>query len=106
MRDFSGFGRPLGIGPPGTKITGRCPKASAPMNRPGTILSQMPSVSAASNMPWVSATAVDSAITSRLNSDSSMPGWPWVTPSHMAGVPPANCATAPTSSAACLISGG
>jgi len=26
---------------------------------------------------------------------SSMPGWPWVTPSHMAGVPPANCATEP-----------
>ncbi len=106
MRDFSALGRPLGIGPPGTNTTGKWPNASAPMNRPGTILSQMPRHKAASNMPWVSATAVESAITSRLNSDSSMPGWPWVTPSHIAGVPPANCATAPTSSAACLISGG
>jgi hypothetical protein len=30
-------------------------------------------------------TAVAMAITSRENSDNSMPGWPWVTPSHMAG---------------------
>jgi hypothetical protein len=30
-------------------------------------------------------------------------GWPWVTPSHMAGVPPANCATAPASRAASLM---
>jgi hypothetical protein len=28
---------------------------------------------------------------------SSMPGSPWVTPSHMAGVPPANWPTEPTS---------
>ena len=69
-------------------------------------MSQMPSKAAPSNMPWLSATAVDSAIVSRLNSDSSMPGSPWVTPSHMAGTPPANCATAPTSRAASLISSG
>jgi hypothetical protein len=37
------------------------------------------------------------AMASRENSDSSMPGWPCVTPSHMAGAPPANWATAPTS---------
>jgi hypothetical protein len=36
--------------------------------------------------------AVAMAITSRENSDSSMPGWPCVTPSHMAGTPPATCA--------------
>ena len=36
------------------------------------------------------ATAVAMAITSRENSDSSIPGWPWVTPSHIAGTPPAN----------------
>jgi hypothetical protein len=53
-----------------------------------------------------SATAVAIAITSRLNSDSSMPGWPCVTPSHIAGTPPANCATAPTSRAPSLISSG
>ncbi len=43
--------------------------------------------------------AVDMAITSRLASDSSMPGSPWVTPSHMAGTPPATCAAAPISRA-------
>jgi hypothetical protein len=35
------------------------------------------------------------AITSRENSDSSMPGRPWVTPSHIAGTPPATCTVAP-----------
>ena len=97
---------PEGIGPAGTKITGRWPNASAPISRPGTILSQMPRHSAASNTSWVSATAVAIAITSRLNSDSSMPGMPCVTPSHIAGTPPANCATAPASRAAILISAG
>ena len=46
------------------------------------------------------------AITSRENSDSSMPGWPWVTPSHMAGTPPATWAMPPASFAACLIRAG
>jgi hypothetical protein len=46
------------------------------------------------------------AITSRENSDSSMPGSPWVTPSHMAGTPPANCATAPAPRTACLMMAG
>jgi len=53
-----------------------------------------------------SAIAVDMAITSRLNSDRSIPSWPWVTPSHMAGTPPANCAVAPALAAASLINGG
>ncbi len=57
-------------------------------------------------MSWDSATAVDIAITSRLNRDSSMPSRPWVTPSHMAGTPPATWATPPASRAACLISAG
>ena len=74
--------------------------SSAPISRPGTILSHTPRHSVASNMLCDSAIAVDIAITSRLNSDSSMPGWPCVTPSHMAGTPPANCATAPASRAA------
>ncbi|MND84268.1 hypothetical protein D3C80_761570 [compost metagenome] len=94
------------IGPPGTKIIGRWPKRSAPIIRPGTILSQMPSSSAPSNMLWDSATAVDNAITSRLGRLSSMPGSPWVTPSHMAGVPPANWPTEPISRRAFLISSG
>jgi len=42
------FGRPDDIGPAGTKITGRCPKASAPITRPGTILSHTPRQRAAS----------------------------------------------------------
>ena len=74
MRAFSLFGTPEGIGPPGTKMVGRWPNVSAPISRPGTILSQTPRHSVASNMSCDSATAVDIAMTSRLNSDSSMPG--------------------------------
>ena len=76
------------------------------MSSPGTILSHTPSARTASNMLCDRATAVLIAITSRLNSESSMPGWPWVMPSHIAGTPPANWATAPTSRAASLISFG
>ena len=57
-------------------------------------------------MLWDSATAVAMAMASRLNSDSSMPGWPWVTPSHIAGTPPANWAVAPTARAADLMRSG
>ena len=53
-----------------------------------------------------SAMAVAMAMTSRENSDKSMPGWPWVTPSHMAGTPPATCAVAPASRAATRMSPG
>jgi hypothetical protein len=67
---------------------------------PGTILSHTPRQMAASNMSWLSAMAVACAITSRLNSDNSIPGRPWVTPSHMAGTPPATCAVAPARRAA------
>jgi len=45
-------------------------------------------------------------MTSRLNSDNSMPVWPWVTPSHMAGTPPATWAVAPASRAAIRINPG
>ena len=41
---FSLLGRPEVIGPPGTKIAGRWPKLSAAITRPGTILSQTPSI--------------------------------------------------------------
>ena len=104
--DLSSLGRPEGIGPPGTRIEGRCPKCSAPITRPGTILSQIPSSTAASKTSCVRATAVPIAMTSRLKSDSSIPGCPWVTPSHIAGTPPANCAVAPTSRTASLITSG
>ena len=80
-------------------MVGRWPNLSAPISKPGTILSQMPSISAPSYIAWLSATAVLSAITSRLKSDSSMPVSPCVTPSHIAGVPPATCAVAPISRA-------
>jgi hypothetical protein len=52
----------------------------------------MPRHTTASNMSCESAIAVACAITSRENSDSSMPARPWVTPSHIAGTPPATCA--------------
>ena len=69
-------------------------------------MSQTPSISAASNMSCDSAIALAMAITSRLNSDSSMPARPWVMPSHMAGTPPANWATPPASRTAALICSG
>ena len=56
--------------------------------------------------PVPAGTAVDSAITSRLNRLSSMPGRPWVTPSHIAGTPPATCATAPCRRASSRITAG
>ena len=76
MRLFSVFGRPDGIGPAGTKTVGRWPKDSAPISRPGTILSHTPSISAASNMSWLSATAVLMATTSRLKSEAPCPRGP------------------------------
>ena len=85
------------MGPAGTKIAGRWPKVAAAMTRPGTILSQTPRKSAASKQLCESATPAASAITSRLKSESSMPGWPWVTPSHIAGTPPATWAVPPAS---------
>ena len=82
------------------------PNASAPITSPGTILSQTPRHMAASNMLWLSATAVESAMTSRENRLSSMPGWPWVTPSHMAGTPPATWAVQRSARAAALMISG
>ena len=65
-------------------------------------MSHTPSISAPSNMSCESATAVDIATTSRLNSDSSMPARPCVMPSHIAGTPPANWATPPACTTAFL----
>ena len=72
------------------------------MTSPGTILSQTPRKRAASNMLCERPTAADMAIRSRENSDSSMPGCPWVTPSHIAGTPPATWAVFETWSATLL----
>ena len=63
---FSPLGSPEAIGPAGTNTVGRCPNESAPISRPGTILSQTPSISALSNMSCDSAMPVAIAITSRL----------------------------------------
>jgi hypothetical protein len=104
--DLSLLDRPVPIGPAGTNTQGRWPKCSAPISRPGTILSHTPSSSAASNTSCVSATAVAMAMVSRENRLSSMPGRPWVTPSHMAGTPPATCTVAPRRRASSRISAG
>lgn len=69
-------------------------------------MSQTPSSTAASNISCDRATPVDMAMTSRLNSDSSMPSRPWVMPSHIAGTPPANWDTPPTARTASLIQDG
>ncbi len=106
MRAFSLLGSPEAMGPAGTSIAGRCPKARAPMRRPGTILSQTPSRSVPSNISCDSAMPVAIAMTSLLNSESSIPERPCVMPSHIAGTPPANCATPPASRAASLIHAG
>ena len=76
------------------------------MTRPGTILSQTPSMRAASKTSCERAIAVDIAMTSRLKRLRSMPARPWVMPSHMAGTPPATRATAPMPRAVALICWG
>jgi len=52
------------------------------------------------------AMAVLMAMVSRENRLSSMPGRPCVTPSHIAGTPPATCAVAPRRRASSRISAG
>ena len=94
------------MGPLGTNTMGIWPNDAAPMNSPGTILSQMPNNNALSKASWLNATTVARAMTSRLNSESSMPARPCVTPSHIAGTPPATCAVAPAMRAAARITSG
>ena len=66
----------------------------------------MPRYTLLSNMSCDSAIAVAWAMTSRENSDSSMPARPWVTPSHIAGTPPATCAVAPRARAVSRMNSG
>jgi hypothetical protein len=82
------------IGPPGTKTRDVAEVQRADQQARHDLVADA-QVEAASNILCDSAMAVDMAMVSRENSDSSMPGWPCVTPSHMAGTPPANWATAP-----------
>src|SRR5947207_1236543 len=49
---------PVGMGPPGTKMMGNWPNEAAPMNRPGTILSQMPNNNAESKASLATAVAL------------------------------------------------
>ena len=97
---------PLAMGPAGTKAVGRWAWESAPMIWPGAILSQMPSSRVASKVLWERETAVAWAMRSREKRDMSIPGWPWVTPSHMAGTPPATWALWPSSARAPLMMSG
>ena len=61
---------------------------------------------AQSNTSWLSDIAVAMAMASRENRLSYMPGVPWVTPSHMAGTPPATWAVAPSLRASSLMMSG
>jgi hypothetical protein len=89
------IGRPDVIGPAGMNTDGRWPKLSAPIRGRARSCRRRRDRRRRSNIWCDSATAVDSAITSRENMESSMPRSPWVMPSHMAGTPPATCAVAP-----------
>jgi len=66
----------------------------------------MPSSSTPSNTSCDRAMAVASAMVSRENSESSMPAVPCVTPSHIAGTPPATCTVAPWRAASWRSSAG
>ena len=55
---------------------GKCPNDRAPITNPGTILSHTPRHIPASKTLCEKATAVDKAITSLLNNESSIPGSP------------------------------
>ena len=85
---------------------GRWPKLCAAITRPGTILSQTPRKTAASKVLCDIATAAASAMVSRENRLSSMPASPWVTPSHIAGTPPATWAVPPAARTVSRISSG
>ncbi len=87
-------------------MAGKCPKCKAPMSNPGTILSQMPSSNDPSKTSCDKPTEVLMAIVSLENKLNSMPGSPWVTPSHIAGTPAATCTVEPFSLATVLISSG
>ena len=86
--------RPASIGPPETKMVGMLQRI-APMNMPGTILSQLGMQIIASKR-WASIiVSTQSAISSREGSENFIPEWPIAIPSStpivlkMKGTPPA-----------------
>jgi len=85
---------PASIGPPETKTVGTFTRI-APMNMPGTILSQLGMQIIPSNMCALIIVSTESAISSREGSEYFMPTWPIAMPSStpivlkMNGTPPA-----------------
>ena len=86
--------RPASMGPPLMKIAGRSSRAAA-MSMPGTILSQLGTITMASKAWAVAMTSTESAISSRLPREYFMPTWFMAMPSqtpmtpNSTGVPPA-----------------
>ena len=74
-------------------------KAQRANQQSGTILSQIAEHRDSAELPWLSATAVDNAIVSRLNSDRSYARLPLGHAVAIAGGPAATCAVAPASRA-------
>jgi hypothetical protein len=98
-RDFSSFGMPLVIGPAGHEDRREVAEGGAGHDQAGHDL-----VADAEIERRVKAVVAERHGGGQRdhvaeNSDSSIPGWPWVTPSHMAGTPPATCAVAPSAAA-------
>ncbi len=86
--------RPASIGPPETKIVGTFTRI-APMNMPGTILSQLGmQIIASKQCAWI-IVSTQSAISSREGSEYFIPSWPMAMPSstpivlNRNGTPPA-----------------
>ena len=64
--------RPASMGPPLTKMVGMLSLAAA-MSRPGTFLSQLGTITSASNACAIAIASVESAIRSRVTSEYFMP---------------------------------
>ena len=76
---------PASMGPPETKITGIFRRMAA-ISMPGVILSQLEMHTMASAQWALTMYSTESAITSRLGSEYSMPSWPMAMPSSTAMV--------------------
>src|ERR1700761_9340628 len=76
-------GLPASIGPPDTNTVGMFSRMAA-MNMPGVILSQLETQISASAQCALTMYSTESAISSRLGSEYSMPPWPIAMPSSTA----------------------
>ena len=93
--------RPGSMGPPVTTMQGMFMRSAA-MSMPGTILSQVPSITMPSKR-WASVmTSMESAMISRDGSEYCMPSWPMAMPSQMPMTPNSN-GTPPASRMPCRI---